>query len=386
MNRGGILSTATYEKGANTLQIGGWYETESLEIARRYYGMTAGATPNRSALDYQSNPFFTQWDGKYDTETLQYHVEDTLKLLDDKLVLTGGWKGMSVTNNGMLLVGDLAQGRIQAQDWFLPQVSALYHFSPISNCSPTIPRTCGAFTASAASAPYAETQVAFDSNKNTLKPETSKTVEGGVRYRNGGFQVSTATYYVDFSNRLLVFSVGSGIQGNPPTLNNAGTVHSYGAELAANYRVTPAVTLFASYSYNNSKYADNVVDATGAVLQATAGKTVVDSPKNMLKGEIVYDQYGITARVGADYMSKRYVTYLDDVSVPGHVLVDASIGYRFDTDGALHGFSITGNVTNLTNKAYIATIGSNGFIASGDSQTMLTGAPRQFFITVRKGF
>ncbi len=150
--------------------------------------------------------------------------------------------------------------------------------------------------------------------------------------------------------------------------------------------MTPAVTLFASYSYNNSKYMNNVVNAAGAVLQATAGKTVVDSPKNMLKGEIVYDQHGVTVRVGADYMSKRYFTYLNDQSVPGRVLMDASIGYRFDTDGALHGVSITGNVTNLTNKAYIATIGSNGYTASGDNQTLLAGAPRQFFITVKKGF
>ena len=153
MNRGGILSAATWEKGANTFEIGGWYQTESLEIARRYYGMVAGSTPNRSALDYQSNPFFTQWDGKYDTETFQYHVQDTLKLLDDKLVLTGGWKGMSVTNNGVLLVGDLAQGRIQAQNWFLPQVSALYHLSPDLEAFADASKNMDAFTASAASAP-----------------------------------------------------------------------------------------------------------------------------------------------------------------------------------------------------------------------------------------
>jgi iron complex outermembrane receptor protein len=385
MNRGGALSTATWEKGANTFEVGAWYQTETLEIARRFYGMTADA-PNRSVLEYQTDPFYTQWDGKYDTETFQYHVQDTLKLLDDKLVLTGGWKGMSVTNNGVMIVGDLAQGTIQAQNWFLPQASALYHLSSDLELFADVSKNMDAFTASAASAPYAETQAAFDANKNTLKPETSKTIEGGLRYRTGGFQVSAATYFTDFENRLLVFSNGAGIIGNPPTLNNAGSVHSYGAELSANYRVTPAVTLFASYSYNNSKYMDNVVDSNGNILQATAGKTVVDSPKNMIKGDIEYNQYGILARIGGNYMSKRYFTYLNDQSVPGYVVFDASLGYHFKTDGALHGVSITGNVTNLFNKAYIGAMGTNGYTASGDFQTLQAGAPRQFFITLAKGF
>ena len=106
----------------------------------------------------------------------------------------------------------------------------------------------------------------------------------------------------------------------------------------------------------------------------------------MVKGEIVLEQSGFTGRVGADYMSKRYFTYLNDQSVPSRVLVDASIGYRFEGDGALHSVAIEGSVTNLTDKKYIATIGSNGFTASGDNQTLLAGAPRQFFVSLKKGF
>jgi iron complex outermembrane receptor protein len=106
----------------------------------------------------------------------------------------------------------------------------------------------------------------------------------------------------------------------------------------------------------------------------------------MLKGEIVYDDGGITARVGADYMSKRFFTYTNDQSVPDRLLLDASIGYKFGDLGFLKGFGIEGSVTNLTDKKYVSTIGSNGYGASGDNQTLLAGAPRQFFVTVRGGF
>ncbi|KAK0358505.1 hypothetical protein LTR94_035169, partial [Friedmanniomyces endolithicus] len=117
------------------------------------------------------------------------------------------------------------------------------------------------------------------------------------------------------------------------------------------------------------------------------GKTVVDTPEHMAKGEIVYDDSRVFGRVGADYMSKRYYTYLNDQSVDGRVLVDASIGYRFPAEWG--GFSIEGSVTNLTDKRYIATVGTGGFVASdpqGTFQTLLTGAPRQWFVTLKKGF
>ena len=71
----------------------------------------------------------------------------------------------------------------------------------------------------------------------------------------------------------------------------------------------------------------------------------------------------------------------------GGGLVDAGIGYRFgEGTGVLKGFAIEGSVTNLTDKGYISTIGSNGFTASGDNQTLLAGTPRQFFVSLKKGF
>jgi len=383
LKRGGIISALSYEAGGNTFGFGGWYESSTLNIARRLYGMTLGS-PNRSALDYQSNPYATTWDGKYDTDTLQYHVEDTIKLAGDTLEISGGWKGVQVINKAKLRVGTLAQGRIDAKDWFQPQASVLFRATANVELFADYTENMRAFTSSAAGGPFATSQVLFDAVKNTLKPEKSKTVEGGVRLRSGGFQASAVGYYVDFSNRLLSVANGVGILGNSPTLNNVGSVHTYGGEFSVNYRIVQPLSIFASYSYNHSQYQNDISTATGIV--RTAGKTVVDSPEHMLKGEIVYDQYGITARVGADYMSKRYFTYLNDQSVPGRVTLDASIGYRFDGDGPLHGFAIVGNVTNLTDKKYIATIGSNGFTNSGDNQTLLAAAPRQFFVTVKKGF
>ena len=83
-------------------------------------------------------------------------------------------------------------------------------------------------------------------------------------------------------------------------------------------------------------------------------------------------------------MSKRYFTYENDQSVPGRVLVDATVGVRLNIDGRK--FELQGNATNLFDKKYIATIGSNGFGNRGDNQTLLVGAPQQFFVTLKTKF
>jgi iron complex outermembrane receptor protein len=69
------------------------------------------------------------------------------------------------------------------------------------------------------------------------------------------------------------------------------------------------------------------------------------------------------------------------VSVPGRVIVDASIGYRL-TDK----IEVQLNASNLFDKKYVSTIGSGGFGNSGDAQTLLIGAPQQFFATLKAGF
>ena len=57
--------------------------------------------------------------------------------------------------------------------------------------------------------------------------------------------------------------------------------------------------------------------------------------------------------------------------------------------GFLTGFAIEGSVTNLFDSNYISTVGSGGFgnsDISGTAMTLLPGAPRQFFVTLRRGF
>ncbi|WP_420138105.1 TonB-dependent receptor [Sphingomonas sp.] len=388
IHREGGLGALSYESGINSITIGAWYERNHFHQARRYYGL-ANAAYNRDTLGFQKNPFATQYEGDFHTDTFQYHVEDTLKLLDDALVLTGGWKGVHVTNKADVETGPLASGRIGAKDWFQPQVSVVYHVTPNTEVFADYTENMRAFVSALTSGPFSTTQAGFNAIKGTLKPEKSKTYEGGVRYHDGPFQASAVGYFIDFTNRLASFANGSGIAGNPAILNNVGSVHAYGAEIAVNYKLTRALSLFANYSYNHSEYQDDVFRSDGTIFARTKGKTVVDAPKSMLKGEIVYDDGTIFGRVGGDYMSKRFFSYENDQVAAGRLVADASIGYRFAGSGWLKNISIEGSVTNLTNKRYISTVNTNNVMVSGsdfDNPNFMVGAPRQWFVTLKKGF
>jgi iron complex outermembrane receptor protein len=223
--------------------------------------------------------------------------------------------------------------------------------------------------------------------RDQLKPEKSNTFEAGFRFGQGSVRGVVSAYLVNFSNRILAIPQGPGIVGNAPIQSNVGDVRSLGAELGLTWQPVKAVTITASYAYNENTYQDDVVNAAGVVVQAIRGRTVVDSPRHIGNLEIAYDDGNFYGRANANAMTKRFFTFSNDQSVGGRVVVDGKIGYRITSDNRwLNGLAIEGTVTNLLDKRYIATIGSNGFGFAGDNQTLLPAPPRQFFATLRKDF
>lgn len=383
IKREGVFGNLTYDAGSNKITVGGWVENNDFQQARRFYAMTSRTTPGIDFHHFLTNPFATQWAMAYNTKTYQYYVMDDLDLGALKLNL--GWKGFDVENNASKLAAQstLATGSLRARDWFQPHAGLTYKLGGGAELFAGFTQVTRAFTADATSSPFSTTQAAFGAIKAKLKPEESDTYEGGLRINQGPFNAVLGGYLVNFRNRLLTIPTSLGIVGAANVVQNVGNVRSYGLEAVANYKLPYGFALFASYSYNNSTYRDDVTTSTK--VQPTAGKTVVDTPKHLARGELSYDSTTLFGRVAVNYMSKRYFTYLNDQSVPGRALVDATIGYRLDV-GQRTPLELQLNGTNLFDKRYVATIGSNGFGFSGDSQTLLAGAPRQLFVTLKAGF
>ena len=398
IQRGGVFGSLNAEVGDHELTVGAWYEHNDFTQARRFYAYESRTTPGRDHTKFQRSPFRTDWEFNFNTDTLQYYVQDKISLGD--LTINLGWKGFEVNNEANpTIAGGRAAGKIRSRDWFQPHAGVAYAVNDKVEFFGGFTQVTRAFVSSTTTGPFSTTQAGFNAIRGSLKPEESDTYELGTRYTDPVFNGVIAVYYVKFRNRLLGITTGAGIIGNPAVLQNVGSVRSVGFEAAGDVRLGGGLRLFATYSYNDSTYEDDVLNSVGALIAATDGKSVVDTPKHMLRGEIAYDSDSFFGRVGANYMSKRYFTYTNAINlnpvtrapldqlgfVPDRVLVDATLGYRFDM-GLRKPIEVQLNATNLLDKRYISTIGSNGFGNASDNQTFLAGSPQQFFATVKVGF
>lgn len=385
IERWGLFSKVNVDLVTNQLELGLWYENNDFEQSRRFYAYTSRTTPGLDHLKFQTNPFFTQWQIQFNTKTFQYHVEDEISLGQAKINL--GWKGFKVDNHARaVILGGRTVGDLSVEDYFQPHAGFNYDLGSGLEAFGGFTQVTRAYASSTTSGPFSSTQAGFDAIKPVLRPESSNTYELGLRMASGQFNGVLAAYHVDFKDRLLTIPTSVGIVGAANALQNVGSVRAQGIELTGEYRMG-AWTLFGSYSYNDNTYRDDVVITTTlpATVIPTKGKTVVDSPKHLAHAELAYDDKNLFGRIAVGYMSKRYFTYTNDRWVDGRAVVDASLGYRF-TLGQNHTVELQANVTNLFDLDYVSTIGSNGFGNSGDNQTLLAGAPRQVFVSLKFGY
>lgn len=396
IDRMGVTTALTWTAGAHTVNGGLWYEDNDFNQARRFYGLAAAA-PQRDSLKFMRDPFRTDWQYAFNTKTKQFFLQDVWAI-NDALKINFGFKSLEVTNDATVIVDIRSaqgppSGQIEAKESFLPQVGFNYVLNEESELFGAVTQNMRAFAATVTVGPFSTTAAGFAAISDSLEPETSTTFEFGYRYNTAALQAVAAVYFVDFKDRLLGIAVGSGIVGNPTVQQNVGDVETKGAEVGARWAFAENWSWYNSLSYNDSEYLDDVVNALGVVLAATAGKTVVDAPKELFKSELGFDNGAFFGKLGLDYTGKRYFTYTNDLtagdglgSVDSYAVFDLGLGYRLENPGFGKNLSIQVNVTNLGDETYISTIGSNGFRNSGDRQTFLAGAPRQWFLSLNGQF
>ena len=382
VNRDGAIADLTARLGAHTFHAGYWHEDNRGITDRNYYAVSQTNRPD--VTDFLNGPFRSDFLTDLTTITNQIYLSDAWKITD-RLTIDAGFKGADIRNGIVTTAGTpFINGRIGARDWFQPQVGATWRVGSqefFANYAENMRAFQSSFRG-----PFGTTQVGFEAIRGSLRPETSRTVEGGWRFSLGPVHGDLAVYDVKFKNRLLAAFSQANILGNPSVLQNVGSVTSRGVELGATWRIARVLSVIGSYSYNDSHYDDDTVN--GAALVRTDGVRTVDTPAHLAKGEVNYDDGALFANVSGSYTSRRNVTYTGDVTVPSFTVFDATLGYRVRGEGVLGGVELQLNATNLFDKRYIAALGSGQFFNDRTSlnNTLQAGAPRQVFGTIRKRF
>jgi iron complex outermembrane receptor protein len=383
LDRYGLTSALKFNLGNHDIEVGIWGEDANTNQERNYFTLNGQYTGLYTVYNDQS-PFLRAFLQHYETKTRMGYAEDTVHLLDDQLTINVGAKSLRVITDATSRVATtaFAQGQMKASKGFLPQAGVDYRLDASQDIYASYARNIAAFGIT----PFSTSQASFDAAKSRLKPEESQTWQTGYRAHGDTFEASVGLFYTRFENRLLATTPCPAVVTCASSLNNVGDVKSRGADVAFLWKPVQGLSWLNSFSYNHSQYQDDYQNA-GTV--PTADKYVVGVPKTMFSSSVSYEMAGWRANLEGKYTGRRYITYTNDSSVPSYWVVDAGLAYDIGDLSVLKEMSIGLNVTNLLDKHYFASTGTNGYVASdpqGYNQTLMAGAPRQYFVNLNAKF
>ena len=403
IDRSGVLASASWEAGFNRLQAGMWFEDNTSSAARYIWTNVKG--PFSLAQYLKGQPDTAQWVQETRWTTWQFYVQNTMKLFDDALTIDFGFKSTFAKSDARAIDGiakapppassQFASGTLVAKDNFLPEIGVHWDVAPGHELYASYAENMAMFQGGFKLGPQSVSQTIWDLQGKYLKPQTSKSVEGGYRYVSGPLQLSLAAYRTQFENRLLQYNpCPTNQQQNPGcgnSFHNAGGVTSRGVELGVLWKPTHWLNWYNSASYNKSTYDENLNWCTGATcaLKQTKGKQQVDTPREMFSSVLTLTEGGFSASLMGKYTGRRYYTYTNDQSVKGYATFDLGLGYKFGDIGPMKGAKLSLNVTNLTNLRYAANFDNSVFApddVAGTIAVFHASAPRQVFGSLSFGF
>jgi iron complex outermembrane receptor protein len=222
----------------------------------------------------------------------------------------------------------------------------------------------------------------YTSTVQTVQPETSYNYGAGWRYNLPTFNISANLWATEWKNHIV-----TAFDPNDPTVSidrNVGAVSLYGLDVEAGWRVTEALTLYASAALAHSELDDNyAVQATGgprsgqSVYLPVKGKQLVMTPDQTYSLRAQYKLGDFTFGTEGKYTGKRFATDMNDYALASKLIVDADVEWDLK---ALTGHAITAqlNVKNLFNEKYLVranTSSNNAVVTLADGTTIASSAP-----------
>ena len=411
INRSGGVSNLNWQLGDHAVEAGVWFEHNESATHRVWYPFSS-ANNDLTPYDIPTGLAFTQY---YDTifnNTVQLHLQDQWRIRPDLLLQFGVKSSLQYAKGSFPIPQKTPpganpaivtpSGKIDTQEWFLPQVGGVWDATEHEQLFFNIQKNMRQFITYGAGglSPWSlGSQAAFDLFKQTANPETAWTYEVGARTHrelNMGLLTSAqgqaSLYHVDFSDRLLQVAAFNFINPGASVLANVGSVKTDGVDVAATFNFGDHVRFYDAVSYNKSVYGSNysVAQKVGGVLTnvvvRTEGKWVPATPDWLNKTILSVNAGSFEAQLSTDYVGRRYATYLNDLSVKSSLLWGLEASYQFDAPSAapwVRTARISANITNLTDEKGVSTLVVTG--ASGSYQTYPI-PPRMVFVTLSGTF
>ncbi|MBB2201838.1 TonB-dependent receptor [Gluconacetobacter tumulisoli] len=394
--RFGIVSNFNWRYKNNNFHTGVWFENNHyIQNRRLYQEPLLGEGQPLSPYHWQNtqDAFLDEWGYVFNTNTFQYHLDDTYHILPN-LQLNAGFKSLLVTTRSGILFNNpaftgqdtLPSGGLTASAAFLPQVGINWKVTRNDELFFDVSKNMSSYAFSGwnQGSPFGVTDpTAFRQQQKNLRPQTAWVFEAGYRMHRKWFDGLLTAYRANFANRLLTIAQGS-IINSYATVQNVGGVTMNGLEASGTIHFPQHISWYNSFSWNRATYDNNYSTATGLV--NVRGKQEPNVPILMWKSQITYNYKGFSADIDENYEGHRYVDYMNTVAAPHYFITNLGARYDFGKFGFVQNLALQFNVYNLLNQKWIAVVGEEGNPVQGDYQSFMPGAPRQFFGTVSANF
>jgi iron complex outermembrane receptor protein len=158
-----------------------------------------------------------------------------------------------------------------------------------------------------------------------LKPETSRSVEGGMKgkFWNQRMEAEMSGFLMDFTN-LVTATIVNGVPG----LINSGKQRFKGFESGTAFFLPHNVTARATYSFHDATFTD-FVQAFDGVPTQLAGKRLEMSARHLAAVGVSYvPSRGFLGGMEANYTGQRFLSKRNTATAGGFTTLGASAGYR----------------------------------------------------------
>ncbi len=398
----------------NTLRAGIWYEDATRYEYRDWHKITDANV----GFEFDVDPYFTQYNRNFPQSTFKWYIEDSIQFSDFTATL-----GVKQFDN-----------EIERANNFDPN-STTENFTAKSESDVLL---SGGLSYAPSAINGLEAYIGYAENYRALaddvfevlvpefpEPETSETLEAGLRYSAGRFSGSAVYFQNDFENRLTTISLASApgeidyLEASNGGFANVGGIESTGFELAGSFEATDNLSFYASYTNNDATYLGidasvlspasvaGASDAEIADLVRTLndnagiweGNPVAGIADNMFVASADWHITNFNAGISAKYTGERPVNVARNFAVSdadGNAVAPTgkALG-TFNTDAttivdlyvgmnggaianALDGVSVRLNVTNLFDESYLGTIAQNSGAWIGAPRTVALSLTADF--------
>lgn len=340
--------STTFGSFENEVRGGLWYEDQTRDEWRDWH-----AIQSPDGFNYASEPYWVQYSRSYPQETLKYYIQDSLTAGD--LTFNLGIKQFFVdVEREDLFDSSLNAGINSDSDllfsggvvWQMPTDGAELFVGYSENFK--------ALSDLVLERPAADL--------DNIEPETSETVELGLRYRNDNMRVSAVVYQNDFENRLIFVSPDTSAGpdftiGTNGTYFNAGGIESEGLELSLDYYLSDSLSAYFAFTYTDATYlgtGDTAVDTANGI---NPGNTVAGIAENLFVASLDWSTDMFFAGISNKYTGERQVNQDNTWQADAFLISDVYAGANFSSVG--EGLSVTLTINNAFDEEYLGTISSN---------------------------